>query len=416
MLSTLLSAASAVSIDGNAKFRDASGRHMLFHGVNIVYKQDPFIPSQKEGDDIQLTLLQEDIDDLKNWGINMVRLGVMWEAVEKQPGVYDQDYLDKVVDLVNKLGENGIYTLVDMHQDVLSRPTCGEGIPAFYATDILAKDNHCISRLVDPVLKPILQKFGVCKSIDDFGYRKDDKGWPLVEDCQSRAFAEYYTTTEAFSLFRALYYNEHGLQGKFLNYWEQIALAFKGNKYVIGYDPLNEPQWSWNGLSALVDEIWDGAMPKTQLGPMYTNIYEKLSAQDPNAKLWFEPAPAETFRHSNFEKPPGGEIGSRNHVLNDHSYCSFNPMFEWPCKLFHDWHIGMRVLDADELKIPFFMTEFGSCDNSDGCYNELFNVLDVADKYGIAGWSYWQYKLYKDFTCTGGAGLSFYDDSGTLED
>jgi hypothetical protein len=25
--------------------------------------------------------------------------------------------------------------------------------------------------------------------------------------------------------------------------------------------------------------------------------------------------------HLGFEKPPGGEIGSANHVLNDHTYC-----------------------------------------------------------------------------------------------
>jgi hypothetical protein len=39
----------------------------------------------------------------------------MWEAVETKPGVYDQDYLDKVESLINRLGEAGIYTLVDAH-------------------------------------------------------------------------------------------------------------------------------------------------------------------------------------------------------------------------------------------------------------------------------------------------------------
>lgn len=47
--------------------------------------------------------------------MNFVRLGVMWEAVERSAGVYDDAYLDKVETLINKLGAAGIYTLVDAH-------------------------------------------------------------------------------------------------------------------------------------------------------------------------------------------------------------------------------------------------------------------------------------------------------------
>ena len=69
--------------------------------------------------------------------MNFVRLGVMWEAVERERGVYDDDYLAKVTDLINKLGEKGIYTLVDAHQDVFARVMCGEGVPNFYAQDAI---------------------------------------------------------------------------------------------------------------------------------------------------------------------------------------------------------------------------------------------------------------------------------------
>jgi aryl-phospho-beta-D-glucosidase BglC (GH1 family) len=47
--------------------------------------------------------------------MNFVRLGVMWEAVERTAGKYDDTYLDKVEDLVNRLGQAGIYTLIDAH-------------------------------------------------------------------------------------------------------------------------------------------------------------------------------------------------------------------------------------------------------------------------------------------------------------
>ena len=47
--------------------------------------------------------------------MNFVRLGVMWEAVERTAGVYDTEYIAKIDALITKLGEAGLYTLVDMH-------------------------------------------------------------------------------------------------------------------------------------------------------------------------------------------------------------------------------------------------------------------------------------------------------------
>jgi len=53
--------------------------------------------------------------NLQKWGVNLVRLGVMWEAFETSSGVYNTTYLTEVLALVNKLGEYGIYTMLDAH-------------------------------------------------------------------------------------------------------------------------------------------------------------------------------------------------------------------------------------------------------------------------------------------------------------
>lgn len=66
----------------------------------------------------------------------------------------------------------------------MARQVCGEGMPIFYAQQVLDDDPYCLSKTFDPILKPVLQFFGVCKSIDDYGYRKDDEGLPVLEDCQ----------------------------------------------------------------------------------------------------------------------------------------------------------------------------------------------------------------------------------------
>ena len=64
---------------------------ILFHGVNVVYKEHPYIPSFGSDDkfDDQESLIAFDMGNLQKWGMNHVRLGVMWEAVETGPGVYN---------------------------------------------------------------------------------------------------------------------------------------------------------------------------------------------------------------------------------------------------------------------------------------------------------------------------------------
>ena len=94
---------------------DGARRTTIFHGVNVVYKISPYIPTSNSTFDPQYSLNDEDIENMVKWGFNFVRLGVMWEAVENAPGQYDDAYLGKVNDLINKLGSRGIYTLVDAH-------------------------------------------------------------------------------------------------------------------------------------------------------------------------------------------------------------------------------------------------------------------------------------------------------------
>ena len=66
--------------------------------------------------------------------------------------------MNLVDDLITRLGNHGIYTLVDAHQDVLARVMCGEGIPNFYAKEIIEAEsegyNHpaCFSHEMDPYI------------------------------------------------------------------------------------------------------------------------------------------------------------------------------------------------------------------------------------------------------------------------
>lgn len=192
----------------------------------------------------------------------------MWEAVERAPGVYNETYLDEIENLVNKLGANGIYTLVDAHQDVLARRLCGEGMPNFYATDL---PHDC-----EPGILPyIFPSFNFCKSIQDYGYRVDGEGNPVIEDCQKNQFVDYYFSPESMELFERLFSaTPGGLQDKFIAYWKRVASRFASNPYVVGFDPLNEPFPSNIYKDASLFYL-PGHFDATVLQPFYKRIFEE---------------------------------------------------------------------------------------------------------------------------------------------
>jgi len=81
--------ASKITIDPVTRtFRDEFNRTRIFHGTNVVVKGYPYLPVQDRFDP-QMSLSDEDIKNMKEWGITLVRLGVMWESVEYAPLKYN---------------------------------------------------------------------------------------------------------------------------------------------------------------------------------------------------------------------------------------------------------------------------------------------------------------------------------------
>jgi hypothetical protein len=60
---------------------------------------------------------------------------------------------------------------------------CGEGIPDFYAQELIGKHPSCINPLADKILKPFYKMIGACNDMQDLDYRVDDNGDFLIEDC-----------------------------------------------------------------------------------------------------------------------------------------------------------------------------------------------------------------------------------------
>ena len=58
---------------------DASGRVVIMHGFNMVYKRPPYQPGA-------VGFGADDADFLRRNGFNTIRLGLIYKAVEPQPG------------------------------------------------------------------------------------------------------------------------------------------------------------------------------------------------------------------------------------------------------------------------------------------------------------------------------------------
>jgi hypothetical protein len=192
----------------------------------------------------------------------------------------------------------------------------------------------CISKWIDPMLQGLYSKIGLCEPISSFNYTNDANGDPLITDCQKTSFYKYYETSNSIVAFESLYKNKDNLRDKFIAYWDKTSARFANNPYVTGFDPLNEP-FPGNFLRD-PKLLMPGRADREQLAPMYAKIQAKyMTNSNGTSKMWFEPMsfPDEIGNPIGdgnlggvvfpvgFEVPPGGQIGSPNHILNDHTYC-----------------------------------------------------------------------------------------------
>ena len=62
----------------NDKFIDAQGRQIILHGINLVNKNKKV---NYLGDESA-----QDFKVMKEWGFNCIRLGIIWDGLEPDPG------------------------------------------------------------------------------------------------------------------------------------------------------------------------------------------------------------------------------------------------------------------------------------------------------------------------------------------
>lgn len=107
---------------------DEFGRTRFFHGTNVVMKEPPWHRPLEWVPGVS-SFGKQDVQNLHDLGLNIVRLGHSWAGAEPVRGLYNQTFLDILKKQTKMAEDHGLYVLVDVHQDCLSRQFCGHGVP-----------------------------------------------------------------------------------------------------------------------------------------------------------------------------------------------------------------------------------------------------------------------------------------------
>lgn len=177
-------------------FVDHIGRQLILNGINLINK------NQK--DDYVCALTPETFFKVKQFGFNVIRLGIIWDGLEPEPGVYDEEMFKCLDERIQWAKEYGLYVLIDMHQDLFS-VKYSDGAP-------------------------------IWATLDEGKPHLSGEVWSdsyLISPAVQTAFDNFWENTPA--------EDGIGIQDHYANLWKIIAERYANEPIVIGYDIMNEP-------------------------------------------------------------------------------------------------------------------------------------------------------------------------------
>jgi endoglycosylceramidase len=113
--------------------RDDLGRVVILRGTNVSgdSKDPPDFMANDYVTEADYARLADEI------GMNAIRFLIFWEAIEPEPGVYDDVYLAEVRLRIEAAAAAGMLVVVDMHQDVFGRGFGSDGAPRWACDEAL---------------------------------------------------------------------------------------------------------------------------------------------------------------------------------------------------------------------------------------------------------------------------------------
>ncbi len=306
---------------------DETGRVVLLHGVNFVQKFPPIPPADVGFDADDAAFLREN-------GFNAVRLGAVFGAIMPAPGEIDTRYVESFAATARLLASEGIYALLDFHQDGYGPLVHGNGFPEWATlTDGLPNppEPFPVYYLTNPALQRAFDNF--------WDNRPGPDGVPLQE--------HYAAAVRA------------------------VAAAVADEPRILGYDLMNEP---WPGT--IHEPCLTGCpdIEQARLVPFGERMAAAIRSVDPVHLVFSEPFALFNFGRSDTSLSGIGAPGS---ALSFHLY-ALTPDLERS--------VVERAIAASARGDAILATEFGAT-NDPLTLHRLTGLLDER----LVPWLFWAY-------------------------
>ncbi len=400
-----------VTAPGGPFLEDRYGRVVLLHGADLAYKVAPYeVTVTGAGPNVLTT---REVEAMAGLGFDVVRLGIIWKGLEPGHGAIDgasvcapgmprpsessefvpstfDAYLQRLDGTIALLARYGIFSLLDMHQDVYSSAFAGEGAP----------------------------DWAVCTDGASPQPQRNVPDWSV--NLQGPGVIEAYTH---------FWDNDvvGNLQGAFDSVWSRVASHYRSNPWVLGYDPFNEPYGQDlppRGTGASFDAMLQcfymgrGDAGLDQAGHPLScprddpsvGLIPRVEAADPTHLVFYEP------NYTVDSGPPNhiGPMSAPRLVLNFHDYCFLHvpngpepPGFASTCGPLEQFVFTERSAERSrdstsrQLGGPaWLLTEFGATTDA----SDVARIVTDADAH-LVGWIYWQWLRYDDPTGSHSSGL-----------
>jgi hypothetical protein len=280
--------------DATPYLADATGRQILLHGAAAVGMEDvaypganggpplfPVAPSAYEGRCPKASALipqpplcevqasrgafaqstapgsGNDFAQMRALGFNVVRLVLNWSQLEPTAGAYSSTYLNRAAQVVGWARQQGIYVILDMHQDQYSRyiVPVKKGTAPSGCTPSGGSDGAPAWAVQDGG-KAACAMFG----IDE------------LNPAESASFYNFWHNSPVAGPGGQA--PGTGLQDHYIGALAALARRFQGNAGVLGYELMNEPQPGSIGSTP----AGNGYQASSQdLYPFYTRAIEALT-------------------------------------------------------------------------------------------------------------------------------------------
>jgi endoglycosylceramidase len=330
---------------------DAQGRVVILHGLNEVWKFPPYYPSAAGfGDD--------DAQYIASQGFNVVRVGVIYKGLEPQPGQIDDAYLQQIGQTIDTLAANGIYTLLDFHQDMYNEEFAGEGFPDWAVQDdgLPTQPSH---------------------------------GFPgnyLLMPALWHAFDHFWNNSPA--------PDSTGLQDHYAAAWKHVAQNFRNQDMIVGYDVFNEP-WPGSVYPSCVKFSGCPTFDTNSLAPFYKKVFAAIRQADQRHILFYEPNPMFNDGSQTYV----GDLGDPLAGMTWHVYCLI-PTLTKACDDEESRAFTNAGTQAATYGDASLMSEFGATDD----LTVIERVVTKSEAH-MDSWIYWAWGG-NDPTTSGGTSQS----------